>query len=185
MPGLDNDIRVDQLLRRAGVKGSSSVWPIVPGLFPTINAGDFKFLAARPRESIGWIGVREWVAAAAQTRGIRISAPADFVVRRLILNSSSRDVFEISRSRAGVSQIAVLTPVELGDQAIAGQAEQINAVGTTGTPLYDGDEGIIAQLDWYLGKNDTFEVTYLPSATNRYVHIGVEWSEVPVPSIEP
>jgi hypothetical protein len=176
---------VSSLLRRLGIKSGEHSFPVVPGVFPTVQLGDASRLVAGPPESRSVFGKNVLVAGAASYLEFYFGG-ANLLVRNLILGTTEPSVCWVLDKSAPRTGGAALARVEVGEIPSAGYASSLSPVGVSpGAPLGIGTL-VLQDLNWRVEPGEQLIVRSVQNPNFPYLlYVSADVSELPTGSIQP
>lgn len=165
-----------------GVKGADRTLPLVPGIFPTMPLRDARDLVSFPRETRAVAGHHFAVAAPGVVNQIYVGAPAPIRLHRIMVCTDEPTlVTELGRGGGALPPTTNQSVAELTPQG----GIRVGALGVAGMVVGMGSF-VLENLDWRGNAGERFSLSHQANANVPYeVAFFVEWSELPLGSIEP
>ena len=186
MAGLSNGIRLDQFLRRCGVKGAVAEFPIVPGLFPVLVLHDVSDQISTVRRRRCIISDQHEVTGG-QTDRWRFQTPFPTRVERITVQLE-RDTNEILIQRLPPPLIFVpnLTRMDVDADACAVIGRYDKNVGAPAGVYWMCDNRYRqTEVNWELNAGDTLEFYSYARGSGSRTCIELQLIELPAGKIEP
>lgn len=185
MAGLDSSLDVGVGLRRLGVKGTTNVLPIVPGVFPTMPVSELHALAARPKAAHAIGGFGAW-RPAAQTSEWRFGGTSDMLVRWLLFHTTQTNLLWYARLSKNYAVGPAAANAEFGAvDSLCGWEYMSPRITTTGVVMGMGSQGLVSDLDWLIPAGSALSVHHAAVGLyGAHVTLTCDWIDLPAGSVE-